>query len=66
MGVAGDRRVAEGGRSIQTALVQLFPGLWWEHVLAVLQLPPPPVSFGLQPGLGASGLGIFRLSCLEQ
>lgn len=30
------------------------------------QRHPPPVSFGLQPGLGASGFGIFRLSCLEQ
>ena len=28
-------------------------------------LPPPPVSFGPRPGLGASGLGIFRLSCLK-
>lgn len=26
---------------------------------------PPPVSFGLHPGLGASSFGIFRLSCLE-
>lgn len=69
VGGAGDRRAAEVGpnppahRPLCPAdLAARSESMW----ALSSSLPPPPVSFGPQPGLGTSGLGIFRLSCLEQ
>jgi hypothetical protein len=65
MGVAGDRSVKEGELGTQILSVLLFRGCGGSMCPKSCYLPPP-VSLGFHPGLGASGLGIFRLSCLEQ
>lgn len=50
MGVADDRRAAEAGPSIQTALSGSSRGWWWAHVLAVRPRYLRP-QFPLAPGL---------------
>lgn len=64
MGVADDRSAAEGGLSTQSALSGC-PGAGGGRVYWLSGRYLRPVSFGPRPGLGASGLGIFRLSCLK-
>lgn len=57
MGVAGERSAEEGGPSTQTALSSCSGGRGGSMCTLPGRLPPPPVSFGPQPGLGASALG---------
>lgn len=64
MGVAGDRSATEGG--LDTRILCLAVPGSGGNMCAASSYLPPPVSFGLLPGPDASGLGIFRLSCLKQ